>query len=133
MIDCEPCADGRTGYWRGLAPPRGCLLTTAVTQLTLGSVVYTNYWLEAILETPPQANGLIELAQNLIAAKMDIAVGSDPAPIAATSSSRCRSRSSHSASASWMASSSRLKRPLSIARFIKARWSGVSSTFMASR
>ena len=44
--------------------------------------------------------------------------------IIATISIRLRSRSSHSANASCTASSSWLNRPLSIARFTSARWSG---------
>ena len=73
---------------------------------------------------------------------MDSSVVDRPSPRASEASasssdarisSRLRSRSSHSASASCTASSSWLKRPLSMARFTSARWSGVRSTFIRSR
>ena len=48
-------------------------------------------------------------------------------------SARCRSRSSHKASASSTASSSEWSRPLSIARRAKAFWSGVRCTSIALR
>jgi hypothetical protein len=55
-----------------------------VTSLTLGNVVYTDTELCAILNQPTQGNGLISLAHQLIAAKLNIANGSDPTVVTAT-------------------------------------------------
>ncbi len=55
-----------------------------VTSLTLGTVVYNQAQLLSILNTPAAGNGLLILAHQLIAAKLNIANGADPATIAAT-------------------------------------------------
>ena len=52
--------------------------------LTLGSQVYTKAELLAILNTPSGGDASIILAKQLIAAKLNIANGSDPTPIAST-------------------------------------------------
>ncbi|HXV14603.1 MAG TPA: hypothetical protein VEC56_10415 [Candidatus Krumholzibacteria bacterium] len=60
------------GYWKNheaLWP---------VTNLTLGSVNYTAAQLDAILEEPVAGNGLVSLAHQLIAAKLNVANGADP-------------------------------------------------------
>lgn len=68
-------------------PPEdeGCTLTQGywknhpdawpVTSLTLGTVTYTQAQLLEILKTPVRGNGLISLAHQLIAAKLNIAAG----------------------------------------------------------
>ena len=76
------------------APPtRNCTFTQGfwknhpenwpVSSLTLGTVVYTKAELLAILDEPAQGNGLIILAHQLIAAKLNIAYGADPTAAAA--------------------------------------------------
>ena len=64
------------GYWK--THPN----TWPVTSLTLGSVSYTQSQLLQILNDPAQGNGLVTLAHQLIAAKLNIANGSDPADAA---------------------------------------------------
>jgi hypothetical protein len=70
------------GYWKinpGLWPS---------STLTLGSQTYTAAELRTILQTPvgsgPKADASLILAYQLIAAKLNVANGSDPAPAAAT-------------------------------------------------
>ena len=55
-----------------------------VSSLTLGNVVYSAAQLCSILNTPAQGNGLISLAHQLIAAKLNVAYGASSAAIAAT-------------------------------------------------
>ena len=73
--------------------PQGCTRTQgfyknkpeewAVTSLTLGNVSYTQTQLLAILRTPVRGNGLISLAHQLIAAKLNAAAGTTvPASVA---------------------------------------------------
>jgi hypothetical protein len=52
--------------------------------MQLGNHSYSEGDLCAIFNTPVQGNGLIDLAHQLIAAKLNIANGADPAPIANT-------------------------------------------------
>lgn len=54
-----------------------------VNSLTLGTVVYTEAQLRLILDAPVNGNGLISLAHQLIAAKLNIAGGADDTDIAA--------------------------------------------------
>lgn len=66
-------------------PPSACVLTQGywknhpsewpVTTLTLGSVAYTQSQLLAILSQPVKGNGLVSLAHQLIAAKLNLADG----------------------------------------------------------
>ena len=49
--------------------------------LTLGAVSYNKSQLLQILNRPAQANGLVILAHQLIAAKLNIANGADPAAV----------------------------------------------------
>jgi hypothetical protein len=70
------------------APTRNCTFTQGywknhtevwpATSLTLGTVNYTAAQLLAILNQPAQGNGLIILAHQLIAAKLNIIYGADP-------------------------------------------------------
>jgi len=64
------------GYWKnhtGVWP---------VTSLTLGSVTYNAADLLSILNEPAGGNGLLILAHQLIAAKLNIANGADPTAVA---------------------------------------------------
>jgi YVTN family beta-propeller protein len=63
------------GFWKthaGLWPE---------TSLAIGGRTYTEAQLIGFLNTPLQGNAALILADQLIAAKLNIAVGSDPAPI----------------------------------------------------
>jgi YVTN family beta-propeller protein len=55
-----------------------------VTSLTLGSQTYTQAALLALFDTPPRGDASVILAHQLIAAKLNIANGSTPAPISTT-------------------------------------------------
>ena len=52
--------------------------------LQLGNVTYNQRQLLSILQHPPSGNGLVSLAWQLIAAKLNIANGADPSCIATT-------------------------------------------------
>jgi hypothetical protein len=84
-VDCDSQCDGISCefcvccvidaiHWPVEGPP-GCALFTRnqwpVTSLTLGTVTYTDLELCAILNSPANGNGLIALAQELIAAKLN--------------------------------------------------------------
>jgi len=72
----EGCASGNnTNQWYDAAN------NAPVGSLTLGSVSYTDLQLCSILNTPAAGNGLLALAHQLIAAKLNIANGSDPTAI----------------------------------------------------
>ncbi len=70
----------------------GCTLTQGfwknhpdawpVSSLTLGGVTYTQAQLLEILKTPVAGNGLIQLAHQLIAAKLNVASGASDADVA---------------------------------------------------
>jgi hypothetical protein len=60
------------GYWRNHPD------TWPVTSLTLGTVTYQAADLVAILDNPAQGNGLVIVAHQLIAAKLNVANGADP-------------------------------------------------------
>jgi len=55
-----------------------------VGELTLGTVTYTQAQLSAIFDEPAKGNGLISLAHQLIAAKLNIANGADGTAIEGT-------------------------------------------------
>lgn len=61
------------GYWK--THPEQWPLAT----LTLGTITYTQAQLGLILTQPVQGNGLVLLSQQLIAAKLNVAQGADPA------------------------------------------------------
>jgi YVTN family beta-propeller protein len=76
-VPSHPCPLGQ-GLWKnhpGAWP---------VTSLTLGSQTYTQAELLALFDTPPGGDASLILAHQLIAAKLNIANGSDPTPISAT-------------------------------------------------
>ena len=88
----SPCGgEGCTytqGYWKTHGP-EGCVAGNntnawAATSLQLGTVSYTDLQLCSILNTPASGNGLIALAHQLIAAKLNIANGSDGTTIASS-------------------------------------------------
>lgn len=64
------------GYWKNHEE------AWPVDNLTLGSENYIISELLQILDEPVQGNGLVSLAHQLIAAKLNIANGADPTPIA---------------------------------------------------
>jgi hypothetical protein len=65
------CVRGQ-GYWKN-HPDQW-----PVTELQLGNVTYTQQQLLDILHEPVRGNGLLILAHQLIAAKLNIAAGADP-------------------------------------------------------
>lgn len=66
------------GYWKNHAS------AWPVSSLTLGTVNYTKAQLLSILNAPVKGNGLISLAHQLIAAKLNIANGASSGSIAST-------------------------------------------------
>jgi hypothetical protein len=88
-LPCEDLQNNCTytqGYWKthGPIPTGNNTNVWPVTSLMLGSVNYTDLELQAIFDTPAQGNGLISLAHQLIAAKLNIANGADGSSVAAT-------------------------------------------------
>jgi len=85
----ENCVYGQ-GYWKNHGPmPSGnneYVWTQSVKDngLLLGTVSYTALELQTIMQTPGATNGLIKLAHQLIAAKLNIANGADGSSIADT-------------------------------------------------
>jgi hypothetical protein len=73
------------GYWKthGPIPTGNNSNEWPVTNLTLGTVNYTDLQLQSIFDTPAGGNGLISLAHQLIAAKLNIANGADGTSVAA--------------------------------------------------
>lgn len=73
-------AECTQGFWKNHAEvwPTGC------TPMLLGTVSYTKTQLLAIFATPVTGNGLISLAHQLIATKLNICNGSNPANIQST-------------------------------------------------
>jgi hypothetical protein len=74
------------GYWKNHGPiPSGNNSNEwPVTSLTLGTVSYTDLELQAIFDKPASGNGLIALAHQLIAAKLNVAKGADDTVISAS-------------------------------------------------
>jgi hypothetical protein len=78
-------------YWRFFNPP-ACLpnpgglvcIDWPATSLTLGTASYSVEDTVAILATPAAGNGLLALAHQLIAAKLNVAAGADGAAVATT-------------------------------------------------
>uniref|UniRef100_A0A832I693 Uncharacterized protein n=1 Tax=Eiseniibacteriota bacterium TaxID=2212470 RepID=A0A832I693_UNCEI len=65
------------GYWKNHPS------AWPVLNLTLGTVNYTQAQLLSILASPVKGNGLVSLAHQLIAAKLNVANGADPSAAAA--------------------------------------------------
>ena len=51
---------------------------------SLGNIFYTNAQLQSILKRPTKGNGLVSLARQLIAAKLNVANGTDPTDVSQT-------------------------------------------------
>jgi cysteine-rich repeat protein len=66
------------GYWKNHPD------AWPVTSLELGTVTYDQDALIAILKTPVKGNGLVALAHQLIAAKLNVAAGADDVSIEAS-------------------------------------------------
>jgi hypothetical protein len=64
------------GYWKNHPS------AWPVTSLTLGTVTYTQAELLAILNQPTQGNGLVSMAKQLIAAKLNVAAGANSGSVA---------------------------------------------------
>jgi len=89
-----PCGAGSgcsltQGYWKTHNPTTGCADPTSplciswpVDDLTLGTIDYSVADMVAIFNQPAAGNGLIALAHQLIAAKLNIAAGSDGSAVA---------------------------------------------------
>ena len=73
------------GYWKthGPIPTGNNQNEWPVNSLTLGTVAYTDLELLSILNKPAAGNGLIALAHQLIAVKLNIANGADGSSVAA--------------------------------------------------
>ncbi len=73
------------GYWKthGPIPTGNNSNEWPVTDLTLGNVLYTDLQLQSIFDAPAMGNGLISLAHQLMAAKLNIANGADGTSVAA--------------------------------------------------
>jgi hypothetical protein len=83
----ENCVYG-FGFWKNNGP-EGCIPGNSdhvnmfpVSSLQLGSVTYTDVELCSILQKPAAGNGLINLAHQLISAKLNIANGANGSSIA---------------------------------------------------
>jgi len=81
--DDPTCCTYTQGYWKthGPIPTGNNVNEWAVTSLTLGNVSYTDLELQSIFDTPAGGNGLIALAHQLIAAKLNGAKGADTSAI----------------------------------------------------
>jgi hypothetical protein len=93
---CSTLACGNTGgctltqgYWKthndtvcAVDPTSPLCVAWPVTSMTLGTVTYSQADLLAIFNTPAAGNGLIALAHQLIAAKLNIAAGADGTAVA---------------------------------------------------
>jgi hypothetical protein len=77
-LACEGACTFTQGYWKNHED------AWPVSSLSLGNVEYDAAALLAILRTPVAGNGLISLAHQLIAAKLNVAAGApgDDAPVA---------------------------------------------------
>jgi hypothetical protein len=78
-----PCNPGQNctytqGYWKNHSA------VSPLQSLMLGAVSYSESQLLQILNRPAQGNGLVILAQQLIAAKLNIANGADPTAVQQT-------------------------------------------------
>jgi YVTN family beta-propeller protein len=71
------CPQGQ-GFWKNHPD------AWPVTTLTLGSQTYTQTALLTLFDTPPRGDASLILAHQLIAAKLNVANGSNPAPISST-------------------------------------------------
>jgi len=92
--ECQVTVNGASSATLNCPSPNECPLTQGfwkthpgawpVSSLKLGTVTYTESQLITILNTPVQGDASVNLAHQLIAAKLNIANGSNPAPISST-------------------------------------------------
>jgi hypothetical protein len=85
VVNCDLGCTLTQGFWKTHGPA-GCVQgnncnTWPVTSLTLGTVTYTDLELCAIFNEPAGGNGLLALAHQLIAAKLNIASGASATAI----------------------------------------------------
>lgn len=90
----QPCGNSGActltqGFWKthnptvcAVDPTSPLCIDWPVTSLLLGTVSYDVSQLISILNTPAAGNGLIVLAHQLIAAKLNVAAGADPTDVA---------------------------------------------------
>lgn len=80
----DPGCTYTQGYWKthGPIPTGNNSNVWPVMGLTLGTVAYTDLEMLAIFNQPAQGNGLISLAHQLMAAKLNIANGADGSAVA---------------------------------------------------
>ncbi len=89
VCSTQPCVEGgctyTQGYWKTHGPtPKGNNKNEwPVNSLTIGTVNYTALQLQSIFDKAPAGNGLISLAHQLIAAKLNVAKGAAPTYVAA--------------------------------------------------
>ena len=78
VAEAQPtgCPFGQ-GYWKNTAQ-------WPVTQLTLGNQTYTQAELLILFNSPPQGDASLILADQLIAARLNIANGADATPVTST-------------------------------------------------
>jgi hypothetical protein len=74
-LPCALACNYTQGYWKthGPVPTGNNSNEWPVASLFLGGVEYTDLQLQAIFDTPAKGNGLIALAHQLIAAKLNVA------------------------------------------------------------
>ena len=87
----DPCEENggctyTQGYWKthGPVPTGNNSNEWPVTSMTLGNVSYTDLQMQSIFDQPAAGNGLIALAHQLMAAKLNIANGASSAAIGPT-------------------------------------------------
>lgn len=82
----DPGCTFTQGYWKthGPSPTGNNVNVWPVASLTLGTVTYSDTQLQQIFDTPAKGNGLISVAHQLIAAKLNIANGASGSSIAST-------------------------------------------------
>jgi hypothetical protein len=78
LVPCPSSCVRGLGYWKNHPE------AWPVTELQLGNVTYTQEELLSILHQPVRGNGLVSLAHHLIAAKLNVANGTDPSCIQQT-------------------------------------------------
>lgn len=88
-LDCTESGGNCTftqGYWKthGPIPSGNNTNVWPVVSMTLGTVLYTDFQMQSIFDTPATGNGLIALAHQLMAAKLNIANGADASAIQAS-------------------------------------------------
>ncbi|MGZ6093985.1 MAG: hypothetical protein ACXWUG_18275 [Polyangiales bacterium] len=90
LASTEACSNGCTytqGFWKTHTPfasKPALSLSWPVSSLSLGSVSYTDAQIIQMFDTPPSGNGLVSLAHQLAAAKLNIASGASSSSISST-------------------------------------------------